>query len=65
VYKDGQRLSRHYYDVDKLLGSEYSASALADTELAERCVRHAQLYFNRKPLDLDLPEPNAGWCATG
>ncbi|UVO35745.1 nucleotidyl transferase AbiEii/AbiGii toxin family protein [Bradyrhizobium arachidis] len=57
LYKDWQRLSRHYYDVYRLVGSEYGATALADRELAESCVQHARLYFNRKPLDLDLATP--------
>lgn len=57
LYKDGQRLSRHYYDVYKLLGSDCGTNAIVDRDIAESCVRHARLYFNRKPLDLDLATP--------
>jgi hypothetical protein len=57
LYKDGQRLSRHYYDVYRLLGSNHGDSAMKDLDLAESCVQHARLYFNRKPLDLDLATP--------
>ncbi len=53
LYKDGQRLSRHYYDVFRLLASEHGDVALADLKLAESCAKHARLYFDRRPLDLD------------
>jgi hypothetical protein len=57
LYKDGQRLSRHYYDVFRLLASEHGDAALEDLELAESCAKHARLYFDRKPLDLDQAIP--------
>ncbi|KWV58067.1 hypothetical protein AS156_35130 [Bradyrhizobium macuxiense] len=57
LYKDGQRLSRHYYDAYRLLASDHGKSAITDLELAESCAQHARLYFNRKPLDLDLAAP--------
>lgn len=57
LYKDGQRLSRHYYDVFRLLASGYGDAALADLELADSCAKHARLYFDRKPLDLDQAAP--------
>lgn len=57
LYKDGQRLSRHYYDVFRLLASEHGDAALQDLDLAESCVKHARLYFDRKPLDLDQAIP--------
>src|SRR4029078_8422468 len=57
LYKDGQRLSRHYYDVYRLLASNHGDNAMNDPDLAESCVQHARLYFNRKPLDLDQPTP--------
>jgi hypothetical protein len=44
LYKDGQRLSRHYYDVFRLLTSEHGNAALADLKLAESCAKHARLY---------------------
>ncbi|WP_084801353.1 nucleotidyl transferase AbiEii/AbiGii toxin family protein [Bradyrhizobium sp. Ec3.3] len=57
LYKDGQRLSRHYYDVYRLLASEHGMSAMADLELAKSCADLARLYFDRKPLGLDLATP--------
>jgi hypothetical protein len=57
LYKDGPRLSRHYYDVFRLLGSKHGDAALSDLELADSCVKHARLYFDRKPLDLDQATP--------
>jgi hypothetical protein len=57
LYKDGQRLSRHYYDVYRLLASNHGDNAMNDPDLAESCVQHARLYFNRKPLDLDQATP--------
>lgn len=49
----GQRVSRHYYDVYRLLQSESSAEWLADTELAEDCARHARLFFGSADLGLE------------
>lgn len=57
LYKDGQRLSRHYYDVYRLLQSDCGKNAITDLALAEDCVAHARIFFNRKPLDLDVAKP--------
>ena len=48
----GQRVSRHYYDVYRLLVSEIGQRATNDTAMAEDCVRHARMFFNRPDLDL-------------
>ena len=48
----GQRVSRHYYDVYRLLASETGRKATEDAEMAEDCVRHARMFFNRPDLDL-------------
>ena len=48
----GQRVSRHYYDVHCLLGSEVGEHALADAALAIDCARHARMFFNSADLDL-------------
>jgi hypothetical protein len=50
-------LSRHYYDVFRLLASEHGNTALADLKLAESCAKHARLYFDRRPLDLNQATP--------
>ena len=48
----GQRVSRHYYDVYRLLASKTGQNATGDLEMAEDCVRHARMFFNRPDLDL-------------
>jgi hypothetical protein len=48
----GQRVSRHYYDVYRLLASEIGQKAIGDVGMAEDCVRHARMFFNRPDLDL-------------
>ena len=48
----GQRVSRHYYDVYRLLASEIGQNATEDLAMAEDCVRHARMFFNRPDLDL-------------
>jgi hypothetical protein len=54
----GQRVSRHYYDVYRLLASEIGQNATGDMAMAEDCVRHARMFFNRP--DLDLASANPG-----
>jgi Nucleotidyl transferase AbiEii toxin, Type IV TA system len=49
----GQRVSRHYYDVFRLLRSETGRAAEADRQLAEDCARHARMFFNTPNFDLD------------
>jgi hypothetical protein len=48
----GQRVSRHYYDVYRLLASEIGRKATDDTNMAQDCVRHARMFFNRPDFDL-------------
>jgi hypothetical protein len=48
----GQRVSRHYYDVYRLLDSEAGLRALADSSLSHDCVRHARMFFDRPGFDL-------------
>jgi hypothetical protein len=54
----GQRVSRHYYDVYRLLASEIGRQAMTDATMAEDCVRHARMFFNRP--DFDLPSAIPG-----
>ncbi|MCA1660934.1 MAG: nucleotidyl transferase AbiEii/AbiGii toxin family protein [Novosphingobium sp.] len=49
---DGQRISRHYYDLFRLLDSEAGQAAMADRALGEDCVAHARMFFNRPDFDL-------------
>lgn len=44
---DGQRVSRHYYDLHSLLNSPAKA-ALEDRALGADCVRHARMFFDRR-----------------
>jgi hypothetical protein len=67
---EGQRVSRHYYDVYRLLASPDGAALVADLPMAEDCVRHARMFFNRPDLDLATAAPgtfalvpNAGMLA--
>jgi len=49
---NGQRVSRHYYDVCQLLASAVGQKALQDRELGADCVAHARMFFNRPAFDL-------------
>jgi hypothetical protein len=55
----GQRVSRHYYDLHRLLGTDVAAKALADADLGRDCVRHARMFFNSPDLDLASAEPGS------
>ena len=53
----GQRVSRHYYDVFRLLQSPTGEAAEADRQLGEDCARHARMFFNTPDFDLDQAAP--------
>jgi hypothetical protein len=55
----GQRVSRHYYDVYRLLASEIGQKATGDAAMAEDCVRHARMFFSRPDLDLASAVPGS------
>ena len=57
LYQGGQRISRHYYDVYRMLGTEVGHRAISDPELGADCVRHARLFFNRPDFDLASAAP--------
>lgn len=50
--QEGQRVSRHYYDLHCLLRSDVGRAALADPNLGLDCVRHARMFFDRPDYDL-------------
>lgn len=56
---DGQRVSRHYYDLHELLQSDAGKRALADPALGRDCVAHARLFFNRPAFDLGTAVPGS------
>jgi hypothetical protein len=53
----GQRVSRHYYDLYRLLDSEVGQQALSDSSLCRDCVRHARMFFDRPDFDLATAVP--------
>lgn len=55
--QEGQRISRHYYDLHQLLASQAGKDALSDLELARDCVRHARMFFDRPDFDLASAQP--------
>lgn len=57
--QEGQRVSRHYYDLHCLLGSEVGKAALADRDLGANCVRHARMFFDRPDYDLASATPGS------
>ncbi len=57
--QQGHRVSRHYYDVYKLLGSPMGQQAVSDHALALDCARHALMFFNSTDLDLSHARPGS------
>lgn len=55
----GQRISRHYYDVFRLMNSEIARRAVNNRQLATDCALHAQLFFFRADLDLEHAVPGS------
>jgi hypothetical protein len=55
----GQRISRHYYDVYRLLDSDVGRAASADLALGVDCVRHARMFFNSPDLNLATAAPGS------
>ena len=49
--QEGQRISRHYYDLHVLSGSAIGERAVAHP-LGAECVRHAQMFLGRPGLNL-------------
>jgi hypothetical protein len=56
--QEGQRVSRHYYDLHTMFPTDAGARALADRALGSECVRHAAMFFGRP--DFDLESASAG-----
>jgi hypothetical protein len=55
----GQRVSRHYHDVFRLMQSEQAKTWLADRALGADCVLHASLFFGSPDLGLDSAQPGS------
>lgn len=57
--QEGQRVSRHYYDLHCLLESDAGKAALSDLGLGADCVRHARMFFDRPDYDLTSAVPRS------
>ncbi|MDE0171923.1 MAG: nucleotidyl transferase AbiEii/AbiGii toxin family protein [Defluviicoccus sp.] len=57
--QEGQRVSRHYYDLHCLVHSDIGKSALTDHRLGGDCVRHARMFFDRPDYDLASALPGS------
>lgn len=55
----GQRVSRHYYDIYRMMESPAGKKGLEDRALAADCVRHARMFFYRRELGLETAEPGS------
>lgn len=56
---DGQRVSRHYYDLHMLAVTPVGVAAIADTALGADCVAHARMFFNRPDFNLASAVPGS------
>lgn len=54
---EGQRVSRHYYDIHRLVQAEGAQAWQADHHLAADCATHARLFFGSPDLGLDSAAP--------
>ena len=50
-------MSRHMYDLEKLMDTEYGREALADRSLYDSIVEHRRLYYALKYVNYDLHNP--------
>jgi len=57
--QEGQRVSRHYYDLHCLARSEAGKTALDNRSLGADCVRHARMFFDRPDYDLASAAPGS------
>ena len=60
------RMSRHLYDLERLMDTEYGRAALKDTKLYREIVEHRKKFYHVGGVDysLDLPE-RIVFCPTG
>jgi len=55
----GQRVSRHYYDIHRLLASETGEGFVNNSRMAAACVQHARMFFKRPDFDLAAAAPGS------
>jgi hypothetical protein len=53
----GQRVTRHYYDVYRMMQDAQAQGWLADRKLGADCARHARLFFGSPDLGLETALP--------
>ena len=51
-------MSRHLYDLEKLMDTEYGREALADRTLYDAIVEHRRAYYALKYVNYDLHAPS-------
>lgn len=54
-----RRMSRHLYDMEKLMDTEHGQKALADSELYSAIVEHRRKYYHLGYVNYDLDYPSA------
>lgn len=63
---NGQRISRHYYDLFCMLQSDIGKLATSHAALGADCVAHARMFFNRPDFDLASAQaPTFALCPDG
>ncbi len=53
------RMSRHLYDIEKLMDTEYGIAALSDRSLYKSIIEHRKAYYGLKYVDYDLLAPES------
>lgn len=59
VLRGNGRMSRHYYDVHRLMQTDIGKRACVDDDLIEDCLRHACMFFYRGNTGLDAAKRGA------
>lgn len=52
------RMSRHLYDLEKLMDTQYGREALSDSSLYDAVVEHRRTYYDLKYVNYDLHNPS-------
>ncbi|RLD87102.1 MAG: nucleotidyl transferase AbiEii/AbiGii toxin family protein [Bacteroidetes bacterium] len=51
------RLTRHFYDIEKIMDTDYAEAALSDPKLYQTIVQHRKLLFSISTVDYNLHQP--------
>ncbi len=57
--QEGQRVSRHYYDLHRLVRSDIGPAAISNRAMALDCASHAKMFFDRADFDLEHAIPGS------